>query len=190
MDPFIGEIRCMPYTFAPEGWLACNGQQVSQSQFPALYAIIGTRYGTGAASGMFKLPDLRGRVPLGSNTTDITTVWLPLGQTTGSDTVTLTSNQLSSHSHGMNGALSSTVSSKKTTPTNTTRLGNVATVEAPGVTPKTQTAFFDTTTPETSFITSSIGPDNSSAPLPHNNQQPFLSLNFVICWDGIFPTQD
>ncbi|HVI19470.1 MAG TPA: tail fiber protein, partial [Gaiellales bacterium] len=97
MDPFVAEIRVFPYTFAPKGWALCNGQLLPISQNTALFALLGTMYG-GNGSSTFALPDLQGRAPMhpgqgpGLSLHD-------LGETGGSETVSLLESEIPSHPH-------------------------------------------------------------------------------------------
>lgn len=86
--PFAG-------TTAPNGWLMADGAAVSRTTYAALFAVVGTTYGSGNGSTTFNLPDLRGRVPVGKNTGTFAT----LGATGGAETVALTEAQLPSHTH-------------------------------------------------------------------------------------------
>ena len=97
MDPLIGEIRMFGGTFAPQGWALCEGQLLSVSQNDALFSILGTMYG-GDGRTTFGLPDLRGRIPLGTGTGP----GLPdvrQGAKGGSETNVINANQLPSHGH-------------------------------------------------------------------------------------------
>ena len=99
MDAFTGEIRILPYTFAPQAWADCNGQQVNISQNPALYATIGIQYGGGSGSqAYFKLPDLRGQVAMGTGAGPGLTP-RTIAQKTGVESVALNINQMAPHTH-------------------------------------------------------------------------------------------
>ena len=92
-DVLIGEIKTFAGSTAPEGYLICNGSAISRTTYAALYAVIGTIYGVGDGTTTFNLPDYRGRVIVGANTT------YPLGSTGGEATHTLTVNEIPSHTH-------------------------------------------------------------------------------------------
>ena len=92
MEPFIGEIKLVPYNFAPIGWAMCAGQLIPIDQNEALFVLLGTIYG-GNGQTNFALPDLRGRTPLHFSNA------LPIGIPSGTETVTLTSGQMPSHGH-------------------------------------------------------------------------------------------
>src|ERR1700730_5371013 len=100
MDPFVAEIRIFPFNFAPKGWAWCNGQILPLSQNTALFSLLGTTYG-GDGKSTFALPNMQGNVPMhpgqgpGLSLHD-------LGETGGSQTVTLLESEIPSHSHAMN----------------------------------------------------------------------------------------
>src|SRR4030095_11129301 len=99
MDPFVAEIRIFPVNFAPKGWAFCDGQLLPLSQNTALFSLLGTTYG-GDGKSTFALPNLEGSAPMhpgqgpGLSLHD-------LGETGGSDTVTLLESELPSHTHAM-----------------------------------------------------------------------------------------
>lgn len=181
MEPFIGEIRLLPFTYAPVGWLICDGSLQALQAYQALYAIIGTTYG-GDGVKNFALPDLRGYVPVGANSPISGTVRVALGKTTGTANVTLTAGQLPLHNHTMNG---------NTTTDPNFRLAKPAVNARPGAVVNSGTgmlAFSDSQSPDTNFAPQAIGPDSAAATASaHSNQQPYLSLNFMIATDGVFP---
>src|SRR4051812_8185510 len=100
MDPFVAEIRIFPFNFAPKGWAWCDGQLMPLSQNTALFSLLGTTYG-GDGKSNFALPDLQGRAPMhpgqgpGLSLHD-------LGETGGSDTVTLLESEIPAHNHAWN----------------------------------------------------------------------------------------
>src|SRR5215467_13366025 len=100
MDPFVAEIRIFPFNFAPKGWAFCDGQILPLSQNTALFSLLGTTYG-GDGKSNFALPNMQGNVPMhpgqgpGLSLHD-------LGETGGSDTVTLLQSEIPSHSHSVN----------------------------------------------------------------------------------------
>jgi microcystin-dependent protein len=98
MDPFLGEIRLVPFTFAPRGWAFCAGQLLPINQNQALFALLGTTYG-GNGRTTFALPDLRGRVPVGAD--EAAGSEYPLGSSGGHASVKLNVAQLPSHSHAV-----------------------------------------------------------------------------------------
>ncbi len=170
-DPFVGEMRMFPYTFAPSGWILCNGQVLPIKQYTALYAVIGSTYG-GDGRTTFALPNLQGQAPMNMGQgTGLTN--RPLGQAVGASTVTLTPDNLPSHSHT---AQSELEVSDTATPTN----------NYPGVllTPN-NLAYKPSPTSTVQMASSAIALTGQSQ--AHENRQPFLTFNFCIAWEGIFP---
>ena len=161
--------------FAPRGWALCNGQLLSISQNNMLFALIGTTYG-GDGVTTFALPDLRGRVPVHQGTGPGLSTYI-IGQTGGSETVTLTGNQLPAHTHAV------TPPASDGPATATDPAGRVFTVRTDG-----GNAF-------TATVTGVMGGGGSPLPnqgggVPHNNIQPYLCVTFVIAVEGIFPSRN
>jgi microcystin-dependent protein len=176
-DPFVGQVIRVGFTFAPIGWMLCNGQLVSTSQFAALYAVIGTTYG-GNGTTNFALPDLRGRVPVGAGRGPGLSPYA-LGQVGGTESVALTGNQMPQHNHFLMTIPGSGTSS---TPSPASNLSNEG--------PATISAVF-TYAPydgakQTPISGSAISPTPSST-LPHENRQPLLAVQYCIAVSGIFP---
>ena len=96
-DPFIGEIKVVPWSFAPRGWALCNGQLLPISQNQALFSVIGATYG-GDGKTTFALPDFRGRIPLHRTSA------APVGFSGGEETHTLIGAEMAGHGHGTTGA--------------------------------------------------------------------------------------
>ena len=165
-NPYVGEIRMFAGNFAPAGWLLCEGQLLPISQYDTLFALIGTTYG-GDGQTTFALPDLRGRLPIhqGGGFT--------LAQSGGVETVTLTVNQVPSHSHPM---LASNDPANTPNPQ-----GNVV------GTPALATPFFG------GPATAALAPQaitSTGGSQPHSNFQPYLCVNFIISLFGVFPSQN
>lgn len=179
-DNYIGEIRMVAFNYAPNGWAKCEGQLLPISQNMALFALLGTTYG-GDGQTNFRLPDLRGRVPMapgaGPGLTPTT-----LGDQQGSETVTLLPSNLPAHTHLMNvyngsGTLDSlTNSSAYLSLTQNPDLSRSNTF-ATGVGPANATL-------NAASITSS---GLNATPVP--NKQPSLSVTFIIALEGIWPPQ-
>jgi len=165
-QPYYGEIRIFAGNFAPVGWMFCEGQLLPISENETLFNLIGTTYG-GDGQSTFALPDLRGRLPIhfGNGFT--------LAETGGAETVTLTVQQIPTHSHSVLGTNS---------PGNTDAPTNK--VLAAGST--VATSPYGTDAPLAALRPSTIGATGGSQ--PHNNFQPYLCLNFIISLFGIYPT--
>lgn len=198
-DPFVGEIRAFAFNYAPSGWLACNGAEVTILNYQALYAVIGATYGTAQASSSFKLPNLRGAVPicatLGGNhaqngfgvldsVSDLKTSSYALGEESGSATVVLAA--LPSHGHEV---VTQQVKSPFKNMTNTPSGGDWLARPIASKNGQFYLSKSFVTTPPTnagSLHPATIG--SAGGGQAHENCQPFLALNFCICWDGIYPT--
>lgn len=167
-QPFIGEIRLVGFNFAPSGWALCNGQLLDISQNNALFALIGTTYG-GDGVQTFQLPNLQSRIPLHQGTSQGGNNYL-IGQLAGEEQHTLIVNEMPQHSHAVPVAVAGTVA----VPTaNVFGGAAVALYNAPD---------------GTLMNTGVIGIAGSSQ--PHENRMPFLTINFVIALNGIFPTRN
>jgi len=178
-EAFIGEIRLFGGTFAPVDWNFCDGSQMSIANYQALYSIIGTAYG-GDGVTTFNLPDLRGRLPIATGTGNGLAPII-LGEVLGSESVTLTSQQMPAHNHLV---MASTTSAATT---NTPGTGvSFGTVE------QTLDFYVDTTqgTPNGSsnFSTNAISYQGGNQ--PHENRMPCQAINYIICLNGIFPTSN
>jgi microcystin-dependent protein len=178
-EPFIAEIRCFGFTFAPRGWAQCNGQLLPISQNSALFALIGTTYG-GDGSTTFALPNLQGRIPMhwGNGPGGFTT---QIGEVQGQTAVTLTTLQIPQHVHAVVAAVIQPGASaeRSAIPTDTSFLsagsGEGLYQKAPA-------------TPNTPFSPKAISPAGGSQ--PHDNMQPYLVINFCMALEGIFPSQN
>ncbi|HTI72647.1 MAG TPA: tail fiber protein [Candidatus Limnocylindria bacterium] len=168
-EPFVAEIRILPYTFAPTGWAYCEGQLLPISQNTALFSLLGTNYG-GDGKSTFALPDIRGRAPMhpgqGPGLTSRS-----LAEKGGSDSVTLTTDQMPQHAHVVNVL---TTPAAKTAPEGAELAATRDNVYGtPGL--KRLVA----------LDSRSVG--TTGGDQPHNNMQPYLSLHFAIALFGIFP---
>ncbi len=172
MEPFLGQITLVAFTFAPVGWAFCNGQLLPIDQNPALFQLIGTIYG-GDGQTTFALPDLRSRIPLhqgqGHGTSNYT-----IGQLGGSESVTLTSDQVPSHTHQ---AQCFTGGSNSGSPVNA--LWAQASNDQP---------YKSATTGAASMAPGAIGPAGGNQ--PHANLMAYQALNYIIALQGIFPSQN
>ena len=170
MDPFLAEIRIFPFNFPPKGWAFCDGQILPLSQNTALFSLLGTTYG-GDGKSNFALTNMQGNAPMhpgqgpGLSLHD-------LGETGGSDTVSLLESEIPSHNHNM-------MTSSQDGIDNHPAQNLLAQGVGVGM-----------------YIDQGTGPfvnlnDNALAPAggdqPHNNLQPYLTLNFCIALQGVYP---
>jgi microcystin-dependent protein len=179
MDEFIGIIKIFAGNFAPRGWAICNGQLMSISQNTALFSILGTTYG-GDGQTTFALPDLKGRVPVGQGTgPGLQTV--DLGEVSGEQNHTLIQTEIPAHTHA------ALVSSADSTQAAATNGASIATPGSLAGRSFVSTLGFNTTPPNTALNPTSITPTGGSQ--PHNNMQPYLGINYIICTDGLYPSR-
>src|SRR6187402_3385625 len=171
-DPFVAEIRIFPFNFNPRGWAWCDGQLLPLSQNTALFSLLGTTYG-GDGKSNFALPDLQGRAPMhpgqgpGLSLRD-------LGETGGSETVTLLESEIPQHPHGIFAS---------TTPSD-----EEGTKQPGGHMPGAQQGanqLYTTLTSPVAFNAQALTPAGGDQ--PHNNLQPYLTFYFNIALQGVFP---
>ena len=162
-DQMVGEIRMFGGNFAPAGFFFCNGAPLSISQYITLYSLIGTTYG-GDGISTFNLPDMRGRVPVHISPT------YPLGLTSGAEQVALLETNLPAHTHSVKAS---------DTGGNDAPKGNAW---GPGTT--------DCYHPSTQFMSQmgTLGISTAGKSVPHDNLSPFLCVNFIIAYEGVYPT--
>ena len=166
-QPYVGEIRIFAGNFAPAGWMFCEGQLLPISENETLFQLIGTTYG-GDGQSTFALPDLRGRIPLhfGNGFT--------LAQTGGAEQVTLTTNQIPSHTHQ---ASCFAVGGNSASPAACRWAASSDTAINPYAPPPS----------DSTLNAAAIGSDGGSQ--PHDNMIPFLCVNFILSLFGVFPSQ-
>jgi microcystin-dependent protein len=172
MDPFIGQIIMFAGNFAPSGWALCDGQLLPIAQNTALFSLLGTTYG-GDGKTNFALPDLRGRVPVHPGQGPGLSMY-ELGQQAGSETVTLTSQEIPAHTHSF-------------APGCSTQLPNT---ESPA---NAVPANLDPTQAFSTEPNGNMRAGNSSAAggsQAHGNLQPLVCVNFIIALQGIYPSRN
>jgi len=180
-EPFLGEIRIVGFNFAPRGWAFCDGGILVISQNTALFALLGTTYG-GNGQTTFALPDFRGRHAVGVNRGSPSGGDYDLGQIGGTETVTLTSAQMPAHVHQARGHAGS--ASDASTPSSDTVWGA-------STTPLYATAI--PAQPMAGATTGAMAADAlaaSGGSQPHENQPPYLTLNYIIALEGVFPSRN
>ena len=177
--PMIGEVRATSFAFAPQGWRKCNGELLAPSDFPELFALIGTTYG-GNGVDTFALPNLCGRIPMGYGATAGLSAY-SIGQTGGEESVQLSEEQLPAHAHDFSISYSTDTATRQT-PVN----GDVVAVGEtnPGLGSPTPLNLFGDNS-NTINTSSSTGNTGNGASI--NNLQPYLAVNYIIAVEGINP---
>jgi microcystin-dependent protein len=177
--PFVAQIQIFPYTFAPRGWAFCNGQILSIAQNTALFSLLGTNFG-GDGRANFGLPNLQGSVPIHQGQGPGLSLY-DVGEIGGVASVTVSQAQMPAHAHQPSGtAILGTVSSPGST-------ANALFAEPPGSARKPGSLYgpADGTTTLASSAVTAVGGGQ-----PHNNLQPYLTLNFCIALQGVFPARN
>lgn len=174
--PYIGQVTLFAGNFAPRGYMFCAGQLLAIAQYNALFALIGTTYG-GDGQSTFALPNLEGRVPMHISNTH------PIGELSGSETVTLTSGQLPIHNHQF-GVPAFSGPGNQTNP-----VGHVRAEAAlgSGLYKGYHTA---AGSPTIVGLASPVSTGSVGGNQPHENMSPFLAVNFIIAVEGIFPSRN
>lgn len=180
-SPFLSEIRIMSFNFAPKGWAECNGQFLPINQNQALFALLGTTYG-GNGQTTFALPNLQGRasIHMGNSHT--------LGERAGEEAHTLLINEMPAHIHSMSAKAADSLTGAAghlPTPTGTKALAQGHASQ--GTSNPVAVSIYGTGGPSTALASGTVG--NTGGSQPHENRQPFLTLNFCIALQGIFPSQ-
>ncbi|CAG7633741.1 phage tail protein [Paenibacillus allorhizosphaerae] len=168
-EPFLAEIRMFSFSFPPKGWAHCNGQLMPINQNQALFSLLGTTYG-GDGQVNFALPDLRGRVPVHFGQ------GIVLGQRAGEEAHTLIHSEMPAHTHAVKasrGIASSKSVSGQTWATTAASSYNTQSALSPG---------------DGALQVNAV--TNTGASQPHENRQPYLTINFCIALIGIFPSQN
>jgi len=172
-QPYIGEIRMFGGSFAPAGWAFCSGQTMPISENDALFILLGTTYG-GDGQETFGLPNLQSRVPVHAGQGPGISQNYQLGEMAGTESVTLTTNQIPSHTHP---ALCSSVGGNSSDP-------------AGGLWAFSDLNQYANAAPDVSMGTPPIQSTAAGGSQPHDNMIPYLVVNFIISLFGIFPTQN
>jgi microcystin-dependent protein len=164
-EPYVGEIRLFSGNYAPAGWALCDGSLVAISDNETLYSLLGTIYG-GDGQTTFGLPDLRGRVPIHQLPGTYT-----VGQMGGTESVTLTSQNLPTHSHSANTHAGNGTGSD---PTARFWAGN------------NDLRLYSDAAPDTTFAPNAIGVAGGNQ--PHENMMPFVTVSYIIALTGVYPS--
>jgi len=173
-DPFVAEIRIVPFNFAPKGWAQCDGQILSLSQNTALFSLLGTTYG-GDGKSNFALPNLQGSAPLQPGQGPGLSFY-DLGEQAGETAVELLETEIPSHAHTVHAGGAAGLSSPQGNTWGSALKGH-----------------------STSLYGSSAGNGNvqmgfpalslTGNSQPHNNMPPYLGLNFIIALQGVYPAR-
>lgn len=202
MEPFVGEIKMFGGNFAPRGYAFCQGQLMAVAQNQVLFSLLGTTYG-GDGMSTFGLPDLRGRSPVGIGQGPGLTP-IALGQVAGTESTTLTINQMPQHTHTVTFSsplnatgqaaipAASASTATQAAPGATTVLGPIAASGRPGTLYSTTAA---DTTLQPFTITCSGSVPNSTVSVaggsqPFSLRTPYLGVNFIIALEGVYPSRN
>jgi microcystin-dependent protein len=177
-SPFLAEIRIFPFNFPPKGWAFCDGQLLPISQNTALFSLLGTTYG-GDGKATFALPNFQGNVPVHAGQGPGLSQYF-LGETTGSETVTLLTSEMPAHTHNL---VATTDPATTSDPTNAI-LAEGKWDDGKGNTGQVLSYLGAT---NTQMNNQALGVAGGSQ--PHNNLMPYLTLNFCIALQGIFPAR-
>jgi microcystin-dependent protein len=180
MDPYIAQVIIFGGNFAPRGWMYCNGQLLSIAEYTALFSLVGTTYG-GDGQVTFALPDLRGRVPVGTGTSPGRSTY-DLGQVSGTEQVTLLTSNLPAHNHPA--TMTAQVGVTNVTPTSDDPEGSMLTT--------TGEAFYATGSSVGGLggVSAGVTTGVTGGNMPFPNKSPYLAINYIICVEGIYPSRN
>ena len=189
MEVFIGTIQPFGFNFAPLGWATCQGQTMSIAQNSALFSLLGTTYG-GNGQTTFALPDLQGRMPVGQGTGSGLSP-RPIGEVSGFENATLTTNNMPAHTHPVTSTFGVQVAGTNSNPVNApTATNNI--LGASGAAAGSATIWSDALTNPVGMggVSGSVQVGAAGGSLPFSLMNPFLVLNFCIALQGIFPSRN
>ncbi len=174
MEPFLGQISLFAFDYVPQGWAPCDGRLLQITQYQALYALLGIRFG-GNGTTTFGLPDLRGRAALGADQLSGPGAH-PIGQVGGQEAVQLTAYQIPTHVHALCGTTAAADAQRPADALLATTAASDPNIYAnpAGPLPK--------------FAPTALGPSGSNA--GHENRQPFLAMTWAIALVGIWPPRN
>jgi len=176
--PFVAEITMFAFNFPPKGWAFAAGQLLPISQNTALFSLLGTFYG-GDGKSTFGLPDMQGNAAVGQGQSSASGSEYFIGELTGVQNVTLLTTEIPLHSHSF---AATTVNG-----TTITAAGNqIAQAAAGGKQGSWTGNYLSTASPQTPMVK---GTSVTGSSFPHNNMQPYLTLNFCIALQGVFPAR-
>jgi microcystin-dependent protein len=184
-DPFLGQVEIFAFNFPPKGWATCSGQTLPINQNQALFSLLGTTYG-GDGQTTFGLPDLRGRVALGSGQ-GLGLSNYDLGQKAGEEAHTLIMNEMAAHNHLLNVNTTTAATANTDVPSTSVVLGQTAGKQS-GVANPFALNLYASGAPGGTLDPHSIGVGGGNQ--PHANLMPYLTMNFCIALVGIFPSRN
>ena len=173
-EPFLGEIQIYGFSFPPKDWADCNGALINIQQASVLFSLLGTQYG-GDGTRTFALPNFAGRIPCSQGAGPGLTS-RAIGETFGSNTVTLGNEQMPMHNHVISPYASRGTDNRISAPTNGSALTN----------PTASSAYVPNATGDTTFSPMMLSPAGGNG--SHENRQPFLALGFCISLNGTYPS--
>jgi microcystin-dependent protein len=178
-EPFMGEIKIISWNFPPQGWSFCNGQLLPINQNQALFSLFGTTYG-GNGQTTFGLPNLQGRVPIHQGNGFV------MGQAGGETAHTLTQAEMTAHNHFVQSNTATAATSNQSLPAATAVFGLALGVPSSGT--NFAVSAYGAGAPANALAPQTIG--NTGGSQAHSNQQPYLTLNFIVALQGVFPSQN
>lgn len=174
-ESYLGDVKLFAGSFAPRGWELCQGQLLPINKNQSLFSLLGTMYG-GDGITTFALPDLRGRAVVGIGNSSAGSWVSQVGQSGGTDYVSLPEAEIPAHNHKVEVLLSGEPGDDDT-PSESVTIGS-------------RQEIFTSGTADITLQDSSISQTNVGAGLGHYNMQPSLGMNYIICLQGLFPSRN
>lgn len=175
-DPFVGEIAVVAFNFAPRGWAFCAGQLLPISQNTALFSLLGTTYG-GDGKSTFALPNFQGNFAIAPGQGPGLSLY-DLGQEGGTTNVSLLQSEIPGHIHTMSAGTANAN-------TNTASGSQLAKGFKGNLQSSNSARFYSAVAPAAGMAPTALSPTGGSQ--PHNNMMPYLTLNYIIALQGVFP---
>jgi microcystin-dependent protein len=180
MTPYISMIEAFAFNFAPRGWAMCAGQTLSIAQYQALFSLLGTTYG-GNGQTTFNLPDLRGRLALGFGQGPGLSSYA-LGAAGGQESHQLVISEVPPHAHTLN-AMNNGQANGTNVPSSSVLMGSGYGIEANNPAEN----IYGNASPSIAMAASAVG--SAGGNQPHENRMPFLTINYCIALEGVFPSR-